>query len=418
MLEQLGKHGGFALELKCAGDLHIDEHHTVEDCALALGQALVRRRSATSAASALRLGLPMDEPRAASLGPRLDLLPMDETLARAALDFSGGRTSCSTGASRASASATCRPTGAAFLPLAVRDRRPEPAPVGARRQRPPHGRGLLQGGGARCARRCGARASELPSTKGVAALERAGAAVTVSAEWAVIAAAPRVLLPGVGAAGAAMRELEKRGLVERLPTLRQPVLGICLGMQLMFEASEEGQGVDGTPTPCLGILPGVVRRMREAPGVRIPHMGWNALIPLPWVRSDIDQGGQESRARGNEGTRARNERGTGELSKAPLPPRERGWGEGAAASKSPAAAPLPPHPLLAGLGPRDYAYFVHSFAAPVSALTLAACEHGERFSAIVGRGNFMGAQFHPERSAAVGAHLLSNFLSLRAEDLP
>jgi hypothetical protein len=157
--------------------------------------------------------------------------------------------------------------------------------------------------------------------------------------------------------------------------------------------------------------------MREAPGERIPHMGWNALIPLPWVRSDIDQGGHESRARGHEGTRARSEAATGGVSEAPLPSRERAWGEGAEASESPAAASLPTHPLLAGLGPRDYAYFVHSFAAPVSAVTLAACEHGERFSAIVGRGNFMGAQFHPERSAAVGARLLSNFLSLRAEDL-
>jgi glutamine amidotransferase len=208
----------------------------------------------------------------------------------------------------------------------------------------------------------------------VAALERAGVTVTVSAEWEVIAAAPRVLLPGVGAAAAAMRALQQRGLVERLPSLRQPVLGICLGMQLLFEASEEGQPEDGAPTPCLGILPGVVRRMAEAPGVRIPHMGWNALIPWPRWR----------------------------------------WSAGL----GPDSAAQPTHPLLAGLGPRDYAYFVHSFAVPVSELTLAACEHGQLFSAVVGRGNFMGAQFHPERSAAVGARLLSNFLSLRAEDLP
>jgi glutamine amidotransferase len=253
----------------------------------------------------------------------------------------------------------------------------------------------------------------------VAALERAGAVVTVSADWEVISAAPRVLLPGVGAATAAMRELDRRGLVERLPSLRQPVLGICLGMQILFEASEEGQGSEGELTACLKILPGVVRQMREAPGVRIPHMGWNALIPSPLSRSAAGHGGDGTRARGHEGTRARSEAATGGLSEAPLPSRERGWGEGASpAIQLPDTTRMPVHPLLAGLGPRDYAYFVHSFAAPVSELTLAACEHGEHFSAIVGRGNFMGAQFHPERSAAVGARLLSNFLSLRAEDLP
>jgi glutamine amidotransferase len=253
----------------------------------------------------------------------------------------------------------------------------------------------------------------------VAALERAGAAVTVSAEWEVIAAAPRVLLPGVGAAAAAMRELQRRGLVERLPSLRQPVLGICLGMQILFEASEEGQGSTGELTACLKILPGVVRQMREAPGVRIPHMGWNALIPLPLSRSAAGHGADVRRAGGQEGTRARDEPGIGEASTAPVPSRERGWAERASPAIPLAdTTRMPTHPLLAGLGPRDYAYFVHSFAAPVSELTLAACEHGERFSAIVGRGNFMGAQFHPERSAAVGARLLSNFLSLRAEDLP
>jgi len=108
---------------------------------------------------------------------------------------------------------------------------------------------------------------------------------------------------------------------------------------------------------CLSILPGQVRRLPESPGVRIPHMGWNALIPR----------------------RA--------------------------------------HPLVAGLSERDYAYFVHSFAVAESELTLMACQHGATFSAIVARGNFMGAQFHPERSAAVGARLLANFLTLDAEAL-
>lgn len=202
----------------------------------------------------------------------------------------------------------------------------------------------------------------------VAALERAHAQVSVSRDWDVIRAAPRVLLPGVGSAAAAMRELHALGLAERLPTLTQPVLGICLGMQLLFEESEEGGDtsppIPDSPfpiprlTPCLSILPGTVRRLSEAPGVRIPHMGWNALIPC----------------------------------------RE--------------------HPLVDGLGRSDYAYFVHSFAVAEGALTLMACAHGQRFSAIVARGNFMGAQFHPERSAAVGARLLRNFLNLGPGDLP
>lgn len=188
----------------------------------------------------------------------------------------------------------------------------------------------------------------------VAALERAGAGVTVSRDWDAIRTAPRVLLPGVGAAAAAMRELRALGLAEKLPTLMQPVLGICLGMQLLFEGSEEG-GADGVP--CLSILPGRIRRLPAAPGIRIPHMGWNALIPC----------------------RA--------------------------------------HPLVDGLGARDYAYFVHSYAAQEDANTLMACEHGTRFAAIAARANFMGAQFHPERSAAVGARLLQNFLALTTESL-
>jgi glutamine amidotransferase len=219
----------------------------------------------------------------------------------------------------------------------------------------------------------------------VAALERAEARVTVSRDWDIIRRAPRVLLPGVGAAVAAMRELDQLGLSERLPTLTQPVLGVCLGMQLLFEGSEEGAApgigsreseignaqsgapcATDSPFPiphsptlqrCLSILPGQVRRLPESPGVRIPHMGWNALLPRRV------------------------------------------------------------HPLVDGLTERDYAYFVHSFAVAESELTLMACQHGSTFSAIVARGNFMGAQFHPERSADVGARLLRNFLKLDPEEL-
>jgi imidazole glycerol-phosphate synthase subunit HisH len=103
------------------------------------------------------------------------------------------------------------------------------------------------------------------------ALERLGARSAVSADPATIAAAPRVLLPGVGSAGEAMRRLCAAGVDRVLPTLRQPVLGICLGMQLLFERSAEG------PTDTLGLFAGSVGRLVPAPGRPVPHMGWNTL---------------------------------------------------------------------------------------------------------------------------------------------
>lgn len=176
------------------------------------------------------------------------------------------------------------------------------------------------------------------------ALERLGVQAAMSADAAVISAADRVILPGVGAAGPGMARLNELALVDVLRSLTQPLLGICLGMQLLFEGSEEGD-VD-----CLGLLPGRVRRMPESPGVRVPHMGWNRLQP----------------------TRASS--------------------------------------LLDGIPDGAQAYFVHSYAAPVTGDCLARCGHGEDFAAVVQRGNVAGAQFHPERSAATGARLLENFL--------
>src|SRR5688572_31590036 len=101
------------------------------------------------------------------------------------------------------------------------------------------------------------------------ALERLGAEAHVSSDPAEITSAPRVLLPGVGAARDAMQRLQAKGLANLVPTLKQPVLGICVGMQLLCQSSEEG------PTECLGILSEPVRRMHAAPGQPIPHMGWN-----------------------------------------------------------------------------------------------------------------------------------------------
>ena len=103
------------------------------------------------------------------------------------------------------------------------------------------------------------------------ALERLGAESVVTSDLAVISTAPRVLLPGVGSALAAMQRLTASGVAGHLPQLTQPVLGICLGMQLLFQKSEEG------PAQCLGILPQTVRKLTPAPGRPVPHMGWNRL---------------------------------------------------------------------------------------------------------------------------------------------
>jgi glutamine amidotransferase len=178
------------------------------------------------------------------------------------------------------------------------------------------------------------------------AFERLGAKTRVSADAAEIKSAPRVILPGVGSAANAMLRLQKSDLTRLLPSLTQPVLGICLGMQLLFDRSEEGE------TDCLGILPDTVRRLQPLEGRPVPHMGWNQLSP---VRED---------------------------------------------------------PILEGIAPNDYVYFVHSFAVPVSDVTLATADYGIALSAIVRRGNFWGTQFHPERSASVGARVLANFLRL------
>jgi glutamine amidotransferase len=178
------------------------------------------------------------------------------------------------------------------------------------------------------------------------ALQRLGVDAALTSDAAAIRAADKVILPGVGAAGPGMARLRELGLVEVLRGLTQPVLGVCLGMQLLCTHSEEGD------TACLGVIPAPVRRFVEAPGLRVPHMGWNALSILR------------------------------------------------------------KHPLLAGLDDGEQAYFVHSYAVPTGDWTLADSDYGEAFSAVIAHDNFHGMQFHPERSAAVGARLLQNFLDL------
>jgi glutamine amidotransferase len=178
------------------------------------------------------------------------------------------------------------------------------------------------------------------------ALERLGADAPLTEDPARIRAASHVILPGVGAAAPGMQRLAAAGLVDVIPTLTQPVLGICLGMQLLFASSEEED------TQCLGVIDAAVRRFPASPDHPVPQMGWNQLAPV---------------------------------------------GESA---------------LLAGVPAGAYAYFVHSYAAPPGDYTRALSTYGMPFSAVVERENFFGTQFHPERSSAVGAQILGNFLKI------
>ena len=181
------------------------------------------------------------------------------------------------------------------------------------------------------------------------ALERCGAEARLTADSAEIQSADKVILPGVGMAATAMTQLHQHGLVECIRKLRQPVLGVCLGMQLLFEHSSEGD------TEMLGVLAGNCRRFAAAPRRSIPHMGWNRIRA-------IDSGNRNS--------------------------------------------------LLTNVAEGAHVYFVHSYFAELSADTIASCDYGEAFTAIAGYGNFMGCQFHPERSGSVGEQILRNFLAL------
>ena len=176
------------------------------------------------------------------------------------------------------------------------------------------------------------------------ALERLGVQATLTGDARVIREADRVILPGVSTAGMVMGRLRELDLVETLRTLQAPLLGVCVGMQLLYESSEEGD------VECLGLLPGRVAKLPANTEIRVPHMGWNTLQP---------------------------QRHTS---------------------------------LTQGIAAGEHAYFVHSYAAPVTADCVLSSEHGMEFSAVVQRGRVAGAQFHPERSAAVGARLLQNFL--------
>lgn len=178
------------------------------------------------------------------------------------------------------------------------------------------------------------------------ALERLGARALLTEDPTQVRDAARVILPGVGAAAAAMRLLNESGMAEVLRRFGRPLLGICLGQQLLYERSEEGDA-EG-----LGLLPGVVSALAATAERPSPHMGWSALRVT------------------------RN------------------------------------NPLTEGVRSGDYAYFVHSYVCPVDSNAIAETEYGVSFAAAVARGAVFGCQFHPERSGAVGARILRNFLAL------
>jgi len=181
------------------------------------------------------------------------------------------------------------------------------------------------------------------------AIERLGFNAKITDDTQRISSADKVILPGVGSARHAMDNINAKGLKETLQGLKQPVLGFCLGMQLMARSSVEG--ADNDPVECLGMIPTDIRPL-NAKGKRLPHMGWNTLT---------------------------------EVAK---------------------------HPVFAGIRPGDYFYFVHSFAAPISKYTIARCEYGSAFSAAIAKDNFIGCQFHPERSSTLGSQIIKNFLEM------
>lgn len=182
------------------------------------------------------------------------------------------------------------------------------------------------------------------------ALHRLGAAYVVTDDAQTIRCADRVLLPGVGNCAEAMYNLRESGLIPIIKQLRQPVLGICVGLQVMCRDSEEG-AESGMLTQCMNIFDSHVRRFPESDSLKVPHMGWNTI---------------------------------GNLEKK----------------------------LFDGLHSGDSVYYVHSYYPMLCPDTIATTEHGVLFSAALKYEQFYGTQFHPEKSGDVGERILSNFLKL------
>ena len=178
------------------------------------------------------------------------------------------------------------------------------------------------------------------------AIERLGYTPEVSRDPDVVLRADKLLLPGVGTAQAAMNQLQERDLIDLIKACTQPVLGICLGMQLLGRGSDENGGVT-----TLGLVDEPVSLM-DTQGLPLPHMGWNQITAQA----------------GNH--------------------------------------------LFRNIPDGSYFYFVHSYAMPVNAATIAQCDYGHPFTAALQKDNFFGVQFHPERSGKAGAQLLKNFLEM------
>jgi len=191
------------------------------------------------------------------------------------------------------------------------------------------------------------------------ALNTLGASVRITNEPALIERAQKLIVPGVGAFGAAVTELERRGLIAPIiAAIRRqvPYLGICLGLQLLFDASDESPGARG-----FGVLPGRVRRFPSplGDGLKVPHMGWNRIGPRT----------------GDQGPRC---------------------------------------PLLNNIPDESFFYFVHSYYGDPADHSLIAREtdYGIRFASMLWRDRLFATQFHPEKSQALGLKLLQNFISL------
>jgi glutamine amidotransferase len=178
------------------------------------------------------------------------------------------------------------------------------------------------------------------------ALERLNVEAIVTDDPEKIHAAHKVIFPGVGEARSAMTYLKERGLDQLICSLTQPVLGICLGMQLMCAHSEEND------TDCLGIFNEPVRKFQPgASGLKVPQIGWNTIAQMKT-------------------------------------------------------------PLFEGVPDPSYCYFVHGYYAAKGEHTIATTDYCGPYSAALHRDNFYGVQFHPEKSAAVGERILSNFINL------
>jgi glutamine amidotransferase len=175
------------------------------------------------------------------------------------------------------------------------------------------------------------------------AIQRLGYEAVLSNNPEDIETADKVIFPGVGEASSAMKKLRASGLDDLIPNLKQPVLGICLGMQLMCNSSEEGN------TEGLGIFDVDVVRFSNT--VKVPQIGWNEI-------SNLKSG------------------------------------------------------LFKGIGEEEYIYLVHSYYAPICNDTIAVSEYELNYSAALGRANFYGTQFHPEKSSDGGERILQNFLEM------